>query len=90
MMNKVANTPLQRWWKQATKQDKDTLSRLAKVPLGQLGQLAGGHRVSSAAPARRIEIATVRMAKTKNLPVVLRSTLCPACSVCEYARECKK
>jgi hypothetical protein len=89
-MTKVKESPFKRWWTRATKTDKTRLARLAKTSVGQLGQLAGGHRVSGPALARRIELGTVAIALHRELPLVLRSDLCPACHACEYARRCEK
>lgn len=75
------------WWKAATPAHKARLAKLAGTSVGQLGQLAGGHRVSGPALARRIELGTRKM---HGLPIVLRSSLCPACFVCEYAKKCEK
>lgn len=87
-MKKETQKPMKSWWLRATKADKETLARLAKTSVGQLGQLAGNHRICGPAIARRIELGTVRIAQTKDLPVVLRSDLCPACGACEYAPKC--
>lgn len=89
---KIVQKPMKVWWLAASKKDKEALARIAQTSVAQLVQLAGGYRESGCSPvlARRIELATVRLAKTKELPVVLRSDLCPACAACEFAPKCER
>ena len=80
---------MKHWWRDATKKDKEKLAKLAGHTVGQLGQLAGGHRQASPESARRIELGTVKIAHDTTLPIVLRSDLCSACGKCEYAKRCE-
>jgi hypothetical protein len=80
---------MKNWWRTAHKKDKERLAKLSGTTVGQLGQLAGGHRSASPESARRIEIASAKIAAATTLPVVLRSDLCAACGACEYAKRCE-
>lgn len=87
--------PLIRWMNKATAPQKRALATLAGTSVATLRQIAGGYRTKGkphASPelARRIEIGTVKLAPVHKLPVVLRTDLCPACSVCEFAKQCKE
>lgn len=88
-MTKVKKSPFKSWWTLATAQQKRTLARLTKMSLVQLSQIAGGRNLRPLT-ARRIAIATERMANLTDLPAVRRSSLCVACSICEFAQRCEK
>lgn len=82
------------WMSAATPKERLRLASLATTTLGNLQQLAGAYRTSGKANldsdlARRVELATVRMAR-EGLPVLAREALSPACSKCEFARACRK
>lgn len=89
--------PLTRWMNKSTAPEKRELAALARTTVATLRQIAGGYRTkgkprASAELARRIEIGTVKLSAAREgrkLPVVLRTDLCSACSVCEYAKTCK-
>jgi hypothetical protein len=83
-----------KWMTSATLAERVRLASLAKTTLGTLTQVAGGYRTAgkpSTGPelARRIEIASVRLAR-EGLPELKREDLCAACRQCEYARLARK
>ena len=80
-------SPLKIWWLAASPAQKDTLSRLSKISRPQLSQVVAGRTINPIA-ARRVEMATKKMAEKNPLPVVLRSQLCQACAQCEFAPKC--
>jgi hypothetical protein len=82
-----------KWMSAATLAERVRLARLAKTTVGSLSQVAGGYRTlgrPSTGPelARRIEIASVRLARD-GLPSLKREDLCQACGKCEYAKKAK-
>ncbi len=72
------------WLRTANKKERTALAKRARTTVGQLQQLAGGHRMASAALAARIEKAVGDA--THALPAVRRESLCPACDACEFAK----
>lgn len=83
-----------KWMAKATMAERVRLASLAKTTVGSLTQVAGGYRTAgkpSTGPelARRIEIASVRLARD-GLPALKREDLCAACGKCEYAKAARK
>ena len=81
------------WMTSATPKERKRLASLAKTTLGNLQQLAGAYRTEGRANldsdlARRVEIATEKMQR-EGLPVLARESLSPACSRCEFAKQCR-
>lgn len=74
----------------ATIAEQQLMAQKAGTTRGMLFQLAGGHRQASADLAGRIEAVTVSMHKASKgrLPEVVRTDLCAACRVCQYAHKC--
>lgn len=81
---------LRAWMRAATPDERRLLAERAGTTVGQLNQLAGGHRQASAAAAGDIERVTTEMHKASKgrLPQVLRVDLCTACQMCQYASKC--
>lgn len=86
-------TPLRAFLRASTPEEREALAAAAGTTLGQLNQLAGGHRSASADLAGRLEtgIALLRRGAAKRrLPEVVRTDLCAACRDCPYAAKVLK
>jgi hypothetical protein len=83
---------LKQWINVATTDELAALAKLAKTtPFYLKYNLATGLRKADAPLAARLEhAATIVRANNPHLPVLLRTDLCPACSVCAYAKACTK
>lgn len=88
---------MRKWCDAATPEQKANLAALVGTSEKYLFFLASDNpaylRRASPEMARKLERAMVRMATSKrndNLPVIFREQLSSVCSVCEYARECRK
>jgi len=81
---------LRAWLTKGSAEEKRTLATLSGISTAMLDQYAGEHRKPSATAARKIELASARMAKTHELPVIRRQDLCEACGRCEYAKAAAK
>ena len=82
--------PMTVWMSAATVEEQILLASKAGTSRGHLYQLSGGHRQASAIMAGKIEAATAEMNKASKsrLPKVVRTDLCEACQVCQYAAKC--
>lgn len=90
MNNPTHITPVKAWMSAATPDEQILLAQKAGTSRGMLFQLAGGHRQCSADLAGRIESASAAMAKASKgrLPKIVRTDICAACRVCQYAAKC--
>lgn len=87
-------TPLRAFLRASTPEEREALAAAAGTTLGQLNQLAGGHRSASADLAGRLETGIALLRRTaatkKRLPEVVRTDLCAACRDCPYAAKVLK
>ena len=82
--------PMKKWMRVSTKAEQRELARRARTSVGQLRQLAGKHRTSSADLALRLErAARVLHEKNVKLPLLLREQLATSCRACEFAKHCR-
>lgn len=80
---------LHAWLARATQAQRAELATLAKSTTPYLYQLATGRRNASAEKAAAIEEATKALhGQHPELPPVLRTSSCQACSACPYAQQC--
>lgn len=86
-------SPLQHWMRVATAEESEQLAQLAGTSRDYLWQLGAGTRNASATLAGRIarEAARIRdrSPRREQLPLLTRTSLSPACAVCEYALACE-
>lgn len=82
-------SPVSRFLSAASAEEKAQIAREAATSVGQLYQLAGGHRNCGPKLARRIELAANKAReKNRKLPPLRRTDLCEACAGCEFAKRC--
>lgn len=84
------NVRMKDWMEAATAEEQKALALQAGTSRRYLYRLAEGVRVASADLAGSIEQAAEPMRKVSKgrLPRLLRTDLCPACSVCPFAKKC--
>lgn len=80
---------LARWMDGATPKQRNQLAKAAKTTVGTLRQIAGGYRKTNVTAdlAGRIDRAVVKLFPMSD--PVPRESLCPACKVCEFAKQCR-
>lgn len=84
------NPKLKKWMRLATAGEQAELASIAGTSRGHLYQLSSGERRAGPELARRIENASKRMRKlNRDLPVLRRTELCPACGECEIVKRCR-
>lgn len=80
---------LKQWLQKASKNQKAILASYADTSVGNLLQMAYGHRTPSAEMGAKIVSGVRRMiGKGYAVPAIKRSELVPACAKCEHAKKC--